>query len=40
MVEHFALLVLGLRVLALAHLLEVVYHLCLDLYPLGGAWCR
>ena len=36
-VEHFALLILGLGVLALAHLLEVVYYLCLDLYPLGGA---
>ena len=35
-VEHFALLVLGLGVLALAHLLEVVDHLFLNLHPLGA----
>ena len=33
-VEHFVLLVLGLGVLALAHFLEVVDHLFLDLHPL------
>ena len=35
-VEHFALLVLGLGVLALAHLLEVVNYLCLDLSTWGA----
>ena len=35
-VEHFALLV-RLGVLALAHFLEIVDHLFLDLHPLGGA---
>ena len=33
-VEQFALLVLGLRVLALAHFLEILDHLFLDLHPL------
>ena len=37
-VEHFALLVLGLGVLALAHFLEVVDHPFLDLYPLRVPW--
>ena len=36
-VEHFALFILGLGVLALEHFLEIVDHLFLDLHPLGGA---